>query len=44
MSREAYRVTSIKDLSADFHRRFTMWFVLGVPAFIIVVAIFFFFT
>lgn len=41
MSREAHRVTSAKELSARFHRRFTLWFVLGVPAFIVVVGIFF---
>jgi uncharacterized membrane protein len=41
MSREAHRVASVKDLSARFHRRFTLWFVLGVPAFLIVIAIFY---
>lgn len=41
MSREAHRVAAVKDLSRRFHRRFTLWFVLGVPAFIVVVAIFF---
>jgi len=41
MSREAHRVGSIGDLSPSFHRRFTLWFVLGVPAFLLVVAIFF---
>ena len=41
MSREAHRVTSVKDLSARFHRRFIFWFVLGVPAFIIVLGIFY---
>ena len=41
MSREAYRVTSVKDLSARFHRRFAFWFVLGIPAFLIVIGIFY---
>ena len=41
MSREAHHVASVADLSARFHRRFILWFVLGVPAFIIVLGIFF---
>jgi len=41
MSREAEKVASIADLSAGFHRRFMLWFVLGVPAFLLVLAIFF---
>jgi uncharacterized membrane protein len=41
MSREAERVASMKDLSPNFHRRFVLWFVLGVPAFLLVIAIFF---
>jgi uncharacterized membrane protein len=41
MSREARNVTSVKDLSARFHRRFILWFVLGVPAFVIVIGIFY---
>jgi uncharacterized membrane protein len=41
MSREASRVSSIADLSATFHRRYLAWFVLGVPAFLIVIAIFY---
>lgn len=41
MSREAHRVTSVKDLSVSFHRRFILWFVLGVAAFIIVLGIFY---
>lgn len=41
MSREADRVISISVLSQSFHRRFTLWFVLGVPAFFLVIAIFF---
>lgn len=41
MSREAHRVAAVQDLSDRFHRRFVLWFVLGVPAFIIVIGIFF---
>ena len=41
MSRETYRVAYIKDLSADFHRRFIVWFTLGIPAFIVVLVIFY---
>lgn len=41
MSREAHRAASLTDLSARFHRRFALWFVLGVPAFLIVIAIFY---
>jgi uncharacterized membrane protein len=41
MSREAHRAASIAGLSARFHRRFIWWFVLGVPAFLIVVVLFF---
>lgn len=41
MSREADHVASIPALSPRFHRRFTLWFVLGVPAFLLVIAIFF---
>lgn len=40
MSREASRVPSIADLSPAFHRSFALWFVLGVPAFVLVVLIF----
>lgn len=41
MSREAAHAASIAALSTGFHRRFKYWFVLGVPAFVIVVGIFF---
>jgi len=41
MSREATRSTAISDLNPDFHRQFKLWFVLGVPAFLIVLAIFY---
>jgi uncharacterized membrane protein len=41
MSREAAAATAIADLSADFHRRYLIWFVLGVPAFLIVIVIFY---
>lgn len=40
MSREASRAGSIKDLSVRFHRRFLLWFSLGVPAFIAVIVMF----
>jgi uncharacterized membrane protein len=40
MCREANRVATVADLSARFHRRFISWFVLGVPAFIVVLVIF----
>ena len=39
MSREAHRVPSLAHLSARFHRWFAWWFVLGVPAFIIVIVL-----
>lgn len=41
MSREAARAPSIAALSPGFHRRFQYWFVLGVPAFLLVVGIFY---
>src|SRR5688572_19430803 len=41
MSRAADRATSVAALEPGFHRRFVLWFVLGVPAFLIVIAIFY---
>lgn len=41
MSREVAAATSMSDLTADFHRRYLIWFVLGVPAFLIVIVIFY---
>lgn len=41
MSRAANRASSVDALEPVFHRQFVMWFVLGVPAFLIVVAIFY---
>lgn len=41
LSRETERVGSIRDLSAAFHRRFRVWFVLGIPAFLAVVSLFY---
>ncbi|HEX2666902.1 MAG TPA: DUF2269 domain-containing protein [Gammaproteobacteria bacterium] len=41
MSREAERAPSIASLSPGFHRSFVLWFVLGVPAFLLVLVIFF---
>lgn len=40
MSRAAQQATSIAALDAAFHRSFRMWFVLGVPAFLLVLGIF----
>lgn len=40
MSRAAQRAPSIAALGAGFHRRYVLWFMLGVPAFLIVMAIF----
>lgn len=41
LSKEAERARSISALSASFHRRFRVWFVLGVPAFLLVIALFY---
>lgn len=41
MSREAENAASLQALSPDFHHRFTLWYVLGVPAFLLVLALFF---
>lgn len=41
LSREAHAGASIAGLGARFHRRFIIWFVLGVPAFIGVVVLFY---
>lgn len=41
MSRDAVRAPSIADLQPGFHRRFLAWFALGVPAFLIVVVIYY---
>jgi uncharacterized membrane protein len=41
LSREADRVTSIENLTAQFHRRFAWWFVLGIPAFVAIIILFF---
>lgn len=41
MSREAENAASLQALSPGFHHRFTLWFVLGVPAFLLVLALFF---
>lgn len=38
--REANDVVSVADLSDAFHRRFRVWFALGVPAFAAVLAIY----
>jgi len=39
MRREAAQAESIAALSAGFHRQFKYWFVLGVPAFLLVLGI-----
>lgn len=41
MSRDAAKVSSIAGLNEGFHRRYLIWFVLGVPAFLIVIVIFY---
>ena len=41
LSREAQAALSIAALSPRFHRRFIYWFILGVPAFVGVVILFF---
>jgi len=41
LSREAMRAVSVKTLSAGFHRRFQLWFLLGVPAFIAVLLLYY---
>lgn len=41
MSREANRAPSIDHLKPDFHRRYLIWFALGVPAFLIVIGLFY---
>ncbi len=39
--RNAQRATTIDALPAGFHRKFRVWFMLGVPAFAAVIAIFY---
>jgi|HubBroStandDraft_5_1064220.scaffolds.fasta_scaffold274110_2 uncharacterized membrane protein len=41
MSREAEKAGSFQALSPKFHQRFIAWFVLGIPAFLLVLVIFF---
>lgn len=41
LSREAEQAASISALSAAFHRKFRTWFVLGVPAFLLVLGLFY---
>jgi uncharacterized membrane protein len=41
MSREANRAPSIAKLKSGFHRRYLIWFALGVPAFLIVIGLFY---
>jgi uncharacterized membrane protein len=41
MSGAANRAPSVAALGPAFHRSFVLWFVLGVPAFLIVIALFY---
>ncbi|MGH8223435.1 MAG: DUF2269 family protein [Woeseiaceae bacterium] len=41
MSRAANRAPSVEALRPGFHRSFILWFVLGVPAFLVVLGIFY---
>ena len=41
MSKTANRSSSVAELGPGFHRSFVLWFVLGVPAFLMVIAIFY---
>lgn len=41
MEREARSAKAIEDLTPQFHRRFRLWFVLGVPAFLSVLWLFY---
>lgn len=41
LAREADQQTSIGDLSPQFHRRFRTWFILGIPAFLLVIYLYY---
>ena len=41
MEKEAIGAKGIEDLTSRFHRRFRLWLVLGVPAFLSVVSLFY---
>ena len=41
LSQNAEQVAQVDHLAAGFHRRFTAWFVLGIPAFLLVIALFY---
>jgi uncharacterized membrane protein len=41
MSREAAQASSIDQLKPGFHVRYLLWFALGIPAFLIVLALFY---
>jgi uncharacterized membrane protein len=41
LKRESERASSVSTLPARFHRRFQYWFVLGVPAFVALVVLFY---
>lgn len=41
LSREAEQIALISSLSRSFHQRFRMWFVLGIPAFLLVIGLFY---
>lgn len=42
LSREAERTTSVAALPVQFHRWFRWWYTLGIPAFTMVIIIFYF--
>ena len=41
LSRDAEQAESVEHLSAGFSRRFVVWFVLGIPAFLLVITIYY---
>jgi uncharacterized membrane protein len=41
LSREAERAVTVAALGKRFHRRFTIWFVLGIPAFLSVLCLYY---
>lgn len=41
MDRAAKRARAVAELGPGFHRRFTLWFVLGVPAFLLVLVLYY---
>ena len=41
LSREAEQAASLSALGEGFHRKFRAWFVLGIPAFLLVIVLFY---